>query len=128
MEEIRLKKRRRRIIGFSILGAVIVAIIAIIVACSLSGNKEEVKEGEYKQVEKRTIANSVSGNGVITSVDKEEVTSQQFGSKVKAVYVKEADTVSAGQVIYRISLTTLERTFPMQKITRLIRMPIMIDE
>ena len=47
MEEIRLKKRRRRIIGFSILGAVIVAIIAIIVACSLSGNKEEVKEGEF---------------------------------------------------------------------------------
>ena len=108
MEEIRLKKRRRRIIGFSILGAVIVAIIAIIVACSLSGNKEDVKEGEYKQVEKRTIANSVSGNGVVTSVDKEEVTSQQFGSKVKAVYVKEADTVSAGQVICQLDTKNLQ--------------------
>lgn len=108
MEEIRLKKRRRKIIGFSVLGAVIVLIVALVVACSLGGDDEDVKEGEYKQVEKRTIANSVSGNGVVTSVDSEEVTSQQFGSKVKAVYVKEGDTVSSGQVICQLDTKNLQ--------------------
>lgn len=107
MEEIRLKKRKRRIIGFSILGAVILIIVALIIGCSLSKDDKDVKEGEYKQVEKRTIVNSVSGTGVVKAANSEEVRSQRFGAKVNAVYVKEGDVISAGQAICQFDTTDL---------------------
>jgi len=108
MEEIRLKKRRRRIIGFSILGAVVLLIVALIIGCSLSKDDKDVKEGEYKQVEKRTIVNSVSGTGTVSAINSEDITSQRFGTKVNAVYVKEGDIISSGQVICQFDTKDLE--------------------
>ena len=108
MEEIRQKKRKRRIIGFSILGAVVIIIIALIVGCSLSKGDTKEKEGEYKQVEKRTIVNSVSGTGVVRAINSEDITSQRFGTKVNAVYVKEGDIVSPGQVICQFDTKDLQ--------------------
>ena len=107
MEDIRRKKRNRMIVGFSILGAVIIAVIVIIVACASSSSKKDTAgEGEYKPIETRTIANSVSTTGTIGSANSEEVTSQHFGTKVTAVYVKEGDEVSSGQVICQFDTTT----------------------
>ena len=108
MEEIRLKKRRRRIIGFSILGAVVLLIVALIIGCSLSKDDKDVKEGEYKQVEKRTIVNSVSGTGTVSAINSEDITSQRFGTRVNAVYVKEGDIISSGQVICQFDTKDLE--------------------
>ena len=108
MAEIRLKKRRRRIIGFSILGAVVLLIVALIIGCSLSKDDKDVKEGEYKQVEKRTIVNSVSGTGTVSAINSEDITSQRFGTKVNAVYVKEGDIISSGQVICQFDTKDLE--------------------
>ena len=108
MEEIRLKKRRRRIIGFSVLGAVVLLIVALIIGCSLSKDDKDVKEGEYKQVEKRTIVNSVSGTGTVSAINSEDITSQRFGTKVNAVYVKEGDIISSGQVICQFDTKDLE--------------------
>ena len=107
MDDIRAKRRKRLIIGLSILGAIIVLIVALIVACSNTSDKTDDKDGEYKKVEKRTIANSVSANGKISAINSEEVTSQRFGAKVTAVYVKESDTVVPGQVICQFDTTTL---------------------
>ena len=108
MEEIRQKKRRRKIILFSILGAVVLLVIALIIGCSLSGDDTKEKEGEYKQVERRTIVNSVSGSGVVRASDSEDVTSQRFGTMVNAVYVKEGDTVTPGQVICQFDTKDLQ--------------------
>ncbi len=108
MEEIRLKKRRRRIIGFSILGAVVLLIVALIIGCSLSKDDKDVKEGEYKQVEKRTIVNSVSGTGTVSAINSEDITSQRFGTRVNVVYVKEGDIISSGQVICQFDTKDLE--------------------
>lgn len=108
MEEIRLKKRRRRIIGFSILGAVVLLIVALIIGCSLSKDDKDVKEGEYKQVEKRTIVNSVSGTGTVSAINSEDITSQRFGTRINAVYVKEGDIISSGQVICQFDTKDLE--------------------
>ena len=107
MEETRRKRRNRMIIGFSILGAVIILVIVLIVACASSSSKKDAaKEGEYKPIETRTIANSVSTTGTIGSANSEEVTSQHFGTKVTEVYVKVGDEVSPGQVICQFDTTT----------------------
>ena len=108
MDEIRQKKRRRKIIGFSILGAVVLLVITLIIGCSISGDDTEEKQGEYKQVERRTIVNSVSGTGVVKAVNSEDVTSQRFGTLVTAVYVKEGDTVSPGQLICQFDTQDLQ--------------------
>ncbi len=98
----------RNIILIIVLSAVFVIITALISACSCSKSDSDASQGEYKQVEKRTIANSVGATGKIKSVNSEEVTSSHIGSKVKAVYVKEGDTVSPGQVICQFDTTILQ--------------------
>ncbi len=98
----------RNIILIIVISAVFVIITALISACSCSKSDDDATQGEYKQIEKRTIANSVSATGKIKSVNSEEVTSSHIGSKVKAVYVKEGDTVSPGQVICQFDTTLLQ--------------------
>lgn len=107
MDEIKKKKRKKRIILFSCLGAILIGVIALICYCSMSVD-EIVSEGKVEKIERRTIATSVSGSGTITSVDNEEITSQQFGGKVKTVYVKEGQVVSPGQVICQFDTKDLQ--------------------
>ncbi len=95
---------------FSVLGALLLLVVGLICYCSFSG-EETKKEGNVEQIEARTIANSVSGSGVVTSVNSEEVTSQQFGTKVSAVYVKEGDIVTPGQVICQLDTKNLQEQY-----------------
>ena len=70
--------------------------------------KEEVVSGTVSYIEKRTIANSISGNGVVEAADKEEVTGGTYGMKVKSVQVEEGDVVAAGDVICVFDTEDLE--------------------
>ena len=80
----------------------IVLVIAVVVGLVISGtanNNEETTSGSVELITKRTIANSITGNGTIEAANTENVTGGTYGMKVDAVYVKEGDVVSAGDII-----------------------------
>ena len=81
---------------------VVIVIVAIIVGVvsSASGKKtENVVTGTVAMIEKRTIANSINGNGTVESAEKEDVTGGSMGMEVVSVNVEAGDTVSAGDII-----------------------------
>lgn len=86
-------------------GIIIVAIILIVaiivgVAASASSKKtENVVTGTVALIEKRTIANSINGNGTVESAEKEDVTGGSMGMEVISVKVAAGDTVAAGDII-----------------------------
>lgn len=86
-------------------GIIIVAIILIVaiivgVAASASSKKtEDVVTGTVALIEKRTIANSINGNGTVESAEKEDVTGGSMGMEVISVKVAAGDTVAAGDII-----------------------------
>ncbi len=92
------KKGKKRWI---IIGVVAIVIIAIVigVAVSASKTKEPQVNGSVEKITKRTIANSITGNGVIESANKQDVAGGSYGVKVSAVNVAVGDVVAEGDVI-----------------------------
>lgn len=83
-----------------IMAVVLVAAVAAGAAVSgLSKEQEVTSNGSVELVTKRTIANSISGNGTIEASNMENVTGGFFGMKVEAVNVAVGDMVAAGDVI-----------------------------
>lgn len=86
-------------------GIIIVAVVlvlALVIGLAVTGLGEKQQEGPGGSVElitKRTIANSITANGVIEAADTENVTGGTYGMKVESVKVKLGDVVNAGDVI-----------------------------
>ena len=83
-----------------IVAVIVVVAIIVGVANSASGKKtENVVTGTVAMIEKRTIANSINGNGTVESAEKEDVTGGSMGMEVVSVNVEAGDTVSAGDIV-----------------------------
>lgn len=93
------KKSKKRWIIVGIVVVVIVAVLLGVTELGSSKNNTPKSEGTVEKIVKRTIANSISGNGVVEAADKQDVTGGSYGSKVDLVSVKLGDIVSAGDVI-----------------------------
>lgn len=89
-----------------------VALIAVIVIAAIASNagkaQVETAQGTVAFVEKRTIANSITGNGVVEAAEKEDVIGGSFGMKVKSVHVQEGDVVEKGDIICVFDTTDIE--------------------
>lgn len=92
------KKGKKRWIIIGIVAVVILSIVLGIVAAG-ANKQEESREGTIEKLTKRTIANSISGNGVIESANKQDVTGGSYGMKVSIVNVAVGDVVAEGDVI-----------------------------
>lgn len=81
----------------------VVVVIAIIVGAVFVGTSqkqdEQTTSGTVELVTKRTIANSITGNGTVEAANKENVTGGSYGMQVETVNVKEGDIVAAGDII-----------------------------
>lgn len=83
-----------------IVAVVVIAAIGIGAISSGAGKQQEVTvNGTVSYIEKRTLANSISGNGVVEASSKEDVTGGSYGMKVKSVHVEVGDVVAVGDVI-----------------------------
>ena len=81
---------------------VIVVILALLAGLIFyNQNKSNTSElgGTIQKITKRTIANSISGNGVIEAANSQDVTGGSYGMKVSEVLVSEGDVVAKGDVI-----------------------------
>lgn len=93
------KEGKKKWIIAVVAGAVVVG--AGIVAIGTNSVKEQTAtvQGNVGAIEKRTIANSISGNGTVEAAVREDVTGGSMGMEVIAVKVEVGDVVSAGDVI-----------------------------
>ena len=92
-----------------IIAVILVAAIGIGAVVVNATKKEEVTvSGTISYVEKRTIANSINGNGVVEAASKEDITGGTYGMKVKSVYVQEGDVVQKGDIICVFDTTDVE--------------------
>ena len=90
--------------------AATVVVVGVLVACVFSATKKQevVVNGTVAMIEKRTIANSITGNGTVESASKEDVTGGSMGMEVKSVNVEVGDVVGIGTVICVFDTTDLE--------------------
>lgn len=84
-----------------IIVAVVLVVAVVIGAIASSSSKEKEAEvgGSVELITKRTIANSITGNGTVEAANKENVTGGSYGMKVATVEVEEGDVVEAGDII-----------------------------
>ncbi len=85
-----------------IIAIAVVLVLAIVLGIAFAGSSKKQEEnagGSVELITKRTIANSITGNGTIEAANTENVTGGSYGMTVDAVYVKEGDVVSVGDVI-----------------------------
>lgn len=68
-------------------------------------------------VERRTLTESVSATGKITSLGSKTVTASVTGVEVKSVEVKAGDMVSEGDVIYVLDSSALEQNLADAKVS-----------
>lgn len=102
------KKGKKRWI---IIGVAVVLIIALVIGVTAAGsfkNDTSQTTGSIEKITKRTIANSISGNGVVESADKQDVTGGSYGSKVSTVNVEVGDMVGVGDVICVFDTTDID--------------------
>ena len=92
------KKGKKRWI---VVGIVAVLVIVIVIGLVAGGSKQKApqSEGTVEKITKRTIANSITGNGVVESADKQDVTGGSYGMTVSSVNVAVGDIVAEGDVI-----------------------------
>ncbi len=93
------KKGKKRWVIIGIVAIVILA-LCIGIGAAASSNKDVAQsEGSVEKITRRTIANSINGNGVVEAANRQDVTGGSYGMKVAEVNVKVGDVVAAGDVI-----------------------------
>lgn len=92
------KKGKKRWI---IIGVVVMILALVAGLIYYNQNKSNTTElgGTIQKITKRTIANSISGNGIIEAANSQDVTGGSYGMKVSEVLVSEGDVVAKGDVI-----------------------------
>ncbi len=107
------KLGKKKLSAIIIIALLIIGLVAVLIYRSSSSSKVTY-EGSIETVETRTIANSISGTGVVNSTDMEEVTYGSStsiltsGASVQKVYVEEGDVVGAGDIICQFDTEDLE--------------------
>lgn len=106
----KLVKHKRALITLLIL---FVAVVAVSVFASRArARKKEMlaamPQQETAQIEKRTLVESISATGTVTSVGSKSVEVDVTGVKVESVTVKAGDRVKEGDVICLLDTTDLE--------------------
>ena len=92
------KKGKKRWI-IVVIALIVVSALVIAGVAASSKNKEPQIAGKVEYITKRTIANSISGNGVIEAANSQDVTGGSYGVEVAEVNVEVGQTVEAGDVI-----------------------------
>lgn len=80
----------------------IVLVIALVIGLAVAGagkKQEQTTNGTVELITKRTIANSITANGMIEAANTENVTGGSYGMKVESVKVEAGDMVAVGDVI-----------------------------
>ena len=90
-------KKRWWIIGIATV--VIIALVIGVLGMEGTSKNEPKSEGSVEKIIKRTIANSISGNGVVEAANRQDVTGGAYGMKVKEVNVEVGAIVAEGDVI-----------------------------
>ncbi len=92
------KKSKKKVIIFSILGALVVALILMAL---LGGSKEDIIQVQTEKVIKRNITQKVSATGTIDPEFKVAITPEVTG-EIIALPVKEGNKVKKGQLLISI--------------------------
>ncbi len=92
------KKSKKKVIIFSILG---VLVVALVLMALLGGSKEEIIPVQTEKVTKRTITQKVSATGKIDPEFKVAITPEVTG-EIISLPVKEGDKVKRGQLLISI--------------------------
>ena len=92
------KKSKKKVIIFSILG---VLVVALVLMALLGGSKEEIIPVQTEKVIKRTITQKVSATGKIDPEFKVAITPEVTG-EIISLPVKEGDKVKRGQLLISI--------------------------
>jgi HlyD family secretion protein len=104
------KNKTLKILGISVLALIIIAIVGK--KAGFFGTKNEIKVSTSK-AEIRTIIETVSANGKIQPETEVKISSDVSG-EIKELYVKEGDSVRAGQLLARVDpelyISALDRT------------------
>ncbi len=116
MEEKTLEEKKR-IKKRNIIIIIVVAVILVLSAIAVSiifAIKDKLSSADLGSVEaatKRDIEKTVSASGVFDSINSEAISSTHVGSRINAVYVKEGDSVTPGQVICQLDTSALQGTY-----------------
>ncbi len=92
------KKSKNKIIIFSVLGILLIAVILVVV---LNGNKEKIVFVQAQKAQKRTITQTVSASGTINPIEQVILRPEVSGEIVK-LPVDEGQVVKKGQLLIQI--------------------------
>lgn len=92
------KKSRKKIIIFSIIGVVLVALVLLVI---LGSNRETVVTVQTEKIERRTITQIVSATGKIQPETKVKINAEVSGEIIELA-VREGQRVRKGQLVVRI--------------------------
>lgn len=102
MADVKKNKSKKKIIIFSALGVLVLALVLIVI---FKGNKEEIISVQTEKVIKRNITQTVSAIGNIDPEFKVVITPEVTG-EIISLPVKEGDMVKKGDVLLRIKADT----------------------
>ena len=108
----KIKKKKKLIII-----CLIIMIIVITVIKNNASKSIEEKKIETEKIEKRTISQSISATGTITTDDNQTVISTLSGTEVATVNVTEGQKIEVGDVICTFDMSTVESNFSNAKST-----------
>ena len=92
------KKSKKKIIIFSIIGVVLIALVALVV---MGSSKETIITIQSERVEKRTITQIVSATGKIQPETQVKINAEVSG-EITGLPVREGDRVKRGDLLVRI--------------------------
>ena len=90
---------------------VVIILIIIFVQMNQKSSKDalEAPKIETEEIEKRTIAKSVSATGSVTTANSKEITSALTGSEVVSVNVVEGQKIAVGDVICKFDMDKVQK-------------------
>lgn len=103
-----LKERKKKIVGYSVIGIAAVVVIGVLI----SFMRSSVKRSDliFSTVDKGTIEVSVSASGKVSPAF-EEIINSPINTRILEVYRKGGDSVFAGTPILKLDLQTAETDY-----------------
>ncbi|MBI5464976.1 MAG: efflux RND transporter periplasmic adaptor subunit [Ignavibacteriales bacterium] len=101
------KKSKKKIIIFSVIGVVIIALVVLVL---LGSNRENIVSVQTEKVQKRTITQIVSATGKIQPETQVKINAEVSGELIELA-VKEGQRVQRGQLLVRIKPDAYQAQF-----------------
>lgn len=112
MKSILEKIGRHKKIVIALVAVLIIAVTASVVVSNAKEKQKammaEMSKLETEQIEKRTLVESISATGTVTSTGSKSVTTDVTGVDVLEVNVEVGDTVNEGDILCTLDTTELE--------------------